>query len=272
MALIAMAIFDTEENRRSKLTQRTLLSLARTVNWDKHRLILVDNGSCAETRKYLDDLCSDDGPTSLGSFQVIRNAENRGTALAINQAWQRRRPSENAIKMDNDCIIEEPGWLDRLEECVARDPKIGIIGLKRKDLAESPFNPPGSWSHSTLKMLQHEPGERWLIVEEVQHVLGTCQLYSSALLDKIGYLVQFGKYGLDDGLAAARCHAAGFYNCFYPHVGIDHIDPGTTPFQKWKEAEAGKRMNRFIEFREKIYAGEVGYYFGPNVDLDLLEV
>ncbi len=54
-----------------------------------------------------------------------------------------------------------------------------------------------------------------------------------------------GLYGFDDSLAAVRCQVAGFYNCFYPHVNIDHIDPGTTSYQKWKEGYAGERMADF---------------------------
>jgi hypothetical protein len=170
--------------------------------------------------------------------------------------------------MDNDVRFHESGWLDNLEECVNIDPRIGIIGLKRKDLAETPHAPAGDWNHSDLIMLPHTPGHRWLIVEKAAHVMGTCQLYNSALLDKMGYLVQFGKYGLDDCLAAIRCAAAGFYSCFYPHYEIDHLDPGDTPYQGWKEAEAKKRFPAFGKLRHAYLHEGKSVYHGPDEDLD----
>jgi hypothetical protein len=113
-------------------------------------------------------------------------------------------------------------------------------------------------------MLPHHPGERWLVVEKVQHVMGNCVLHSSALLDKIGYLYQMGSaYGFDDGDMSARCAAAGFYSCFYPHYYLSHPDPGLGLYQKWKEGIAAKYMDRFLETRRKYQSGELPLYRGP---------
>lgn len=258
MALIGMAVWDTEINGRSVLTARTLASLHATVDWTRHRLIISDNGSCPET---LALYTRNDLPPGT---VVIQHGVNRGTARAVNAAWLTRQPGEHALKIDNDVVIHDPGWLDTLEACLVRDPQIGIIGLKRKDVAETPHAPSTSWNHSTLTMLPHQPGERWLVVERVHHVIGTCQLYASALLDRIGYLVQDGLYGFDDALAATRCKKAGFYSCFYPHYAIDHIDPGTTPYQAWKEQYAGARMQRFFALREAFETGRLPLYCGPE--------
>lgn len=253
-----MAVYDTAENGRTTMTRRTLESLLRTVNFERHELYVSDNGSVEETRDLYREF------SERMPMRVIFNGGNLGTAKAINRAWLYREKGQHAVKMDNDVTIEEPGWLDRLEECIARDPHIGIIGLKRQDLAETPHAPANSWNHSVLEMLPHEAGERWLVVERVHHVMGTCQLYNSTLLDKIGFLVQDGLYGFDDALAAVRCQVAGFYSCFYPHVHIDHIDPGTTPYQKWKEGYAGERMQRFSQLREQFHMGKRRIYCGPD--------
>jgi GT2 family glycosyltransferase len=259
MALIGMAVFDTEDNKRSWMTRETLGSLSRTVDWSRHRLIISDNGSCAETHKIYRE-CS-----TLPNLRVIYNGKNLGTARAVNQAWALRTPNEGCVKIDNDVVIREHGWLDKLEECIQRDPKIGIIGLKRKDLDETPNAQPGSWNQSQLIMLPHEKGQDWLVVEAVHHVMGTCQLYSAKLLEKIGYLYQMaGLYGFDDSLAATRCKIAGFYSCFYPHYRIDHIDPGNTDFQKWKEDLAGKGMAAFNHCREEYLSGRRSIHHGPS--------
>jgi hypothetical protein len=66
-------------------------------------------------------------------------------------------------------------------------------------------------------------------------------MYSAALIEKIGYLYQPGLYGYDDVLASHRSQIAGFYNCFLPHIEIEHIDQKETPHWQWKRDEAEKK-------------------------------
>lgn len=237
MALCGMAVHDSVENRRTWLTAICLSSWAQTVDPNRHRLVVVDNASCEATKELLRA-----AGLILPGIEVVTNAENVGTARAVNQVWERRRLGENCLKVDNDVLWHDAGWLDRLEACVVRDPAIGIIGLKRKDVDERVGHPDPQYA-SELVQLPHEKGQDWLVVEKANHVMGTCQLYSAALLDKIGFLYQLGgRYGFDDSLAAARCKAAGFYSCFDPVSRIDHPDPGRTTHQTWKQAYARERM------------------------------
>jgi GT2 family glycosyltransferase len=241
MALIAMAVYDTEENNRTELTRQTIRSLLNTVDWRWHRLIISDNGSCQKTL----DCYSWPGRLPIS---VIWNGSNIGTARAINNAWKQRLPDEVAVKMDNDVVIHQSGWLDEIEEVFRRDPKIGICGLKRKDLEERPDHP-NHWYASKLRMLPHDAGQPWLVVEEVNHVMGTCQAYNPLLLKKIGYLYQMqdegNLYGFDDSLASLRAHLAGFKTVFLPHIEIDHVDPGGSAFCNWKTSQAGSWMHRY---------------------------
>jgi len=237
--LIAVAVYDTHENGRSALTYDTLESLMRTVDLSKHRVFIIDNASCKETKIYLEHISN-----TVENVQVITNETNVGTAKAINQAWKLRKDGEHLIKMDNDVVIHEAGWVEKLQACFDRDPQIGIIGLKRKDLLESPERT--DFYKSELVMLPHKPGEEWLVVEKANHVMGTVQAYNHKLIDRIGGLYQMdGLYGFDDSLAAIRSQAAGFYNCFYPHINIDHIDPGASDYTQWKADYAGERMSEY---------------------------
>ena len=164
MALIAIAVYDTQANKRTGLTEKCIESLGRTVNFTRHRLFVCDNASCDETL-YLYKVLKLKVP-----FIVIHNNENLGTATAINKAWALRRPGEHCVKMDNDCVVHEQDWPDLMEDVFRRDPAIGICGLKRKDIWESPEDPHprGDYYQSKLEMLPHEPGERWLVIEEVR--------------------------------------------------------------------------------------------------------
>lgn len=256
-----MATYCTEENcsgtyPRNEILDIVLLSLTFVTAEENHRIIIIDNSPGDLAREVYSEY----------DIPVIDNkGVNLGTADAINKAWRFRRPGEHCVKMDDDCLINSGEQVfDIMEEAISRDPKIGIIGLKRKDCIEKPSRT--DFYKSELKMLPQNPGEKWIVVEEVNHVMGTCQMYSSALLDKIGYLKQPDIYGFDDVWAAIRSQQAGFYNCFLPHVDIDHIDPGDTPYQKKKEAHAGKYMNMHQELKEKWESGKLDLYHEPDWD------
>lgn len=249
MALISLAVWDTEENGRTEYTAKTLETLYLTVNTRKHRIVIVDNGSCEATQKLLN---------KAARIEVIRLHENIGTAKAVNKAWQLRKPNENCVKMDNDVVIHSRDWVEDMERAIKLDPAIGIVGLKRKDCWEEPSRT--DFYKSSLEMLPHVPGEPWVVVERVNHVMGTCQMFSSALLDKIGYLYQPRLYGFDDALAAIRCQVAGFYSCFLPHIEIDHIDTGATAYQGWKEKHAGEDMAEYNRLKNGYLSGTIPVY------------
>jgi len=260
MALIGMAVHDTTENQRTALTLATLKSLAWTVNWSEHRLIVVDNGSCDETQEMYKE-AGDHIP-----YRLYRNEKNMGTANAINRAWRERRPGEHCIKIDNDVVINQPHWVDWMEDVFQRAPDIGICGLKRNDLEECPWSE-NEWYKSKLYMLPHERGQRWMVVEEVGHVMGTCQAYSSALLDKIGYLYQGNwKYGFDDSLAATRAQVEGFKSVFLHGFEIDHIDKGGDDYTEWKKKVAGEAMAWFNHTRKLYLTGKKDTYYDGGFD------
>lgn len=248
--LIAMAVYDTEENGRTELTRQTLLSLMQTVDWERHRLFVSDNGSCPATHELYEEF----------DLRVIFNGKNLGTAKAINRAWRYRKPGESCVKMDNDVVIHQADWADWMEDVFERDPEIGICGLKRKDLLECPWAENGSWFKSKVYMLPHEPGQRWLVVEEVDHVIGTCQGYSSALLDKIGYLNQPGVYGFDDCLASARAAVAGYKRVFLHGFEIDHLNVPDVEYTEWKHKEAARDMATFCNLKKQYQSGELSVY------------
>lgn len=235
-SLIAMAVYCTEENNKDEYFQKTLQSLCDTNLFDhyRHRLILSVNAATPKTRHLI-------ALYSLIIDKVIYNEENIGTAKAINKAWQLREQGEHCVKIDDDVVIHDPTWADQLEEAIRREPKIGIIGLKRKDLIECTTHPDLNF-RSALIQLPHQPGERWVVIERARGIMGTCQMVNSALIDKIGYLYQPTKYGFDDSMYSCRSDLAGFINCFLPHINIDHIDPGGTDYTKWKQDHAGETM------------------------------
>lgn len=256
MALIAMAVHDTVENQRSEMTKETLSCLSQTVDWSKNRLFVIDNNSTSFDDGANDDYIHGWAPSHS---TIITLPENIGTAAAINLAWKQRKPGEHCIKMDNDIVIHSFGWVEEMEEAISRDPTIGQVGLKRKDLWEHPShtNPE---RRSFLHMLPQKQGQRWIVVEKSKHVMGTCVMHNAALLDKVGGLWQPGLYGFDDVLMSWRSNLSGFYNCFLPHIHIDHIDLGGTEYCEWKQRYAGQYAREVSDIVDEYISGKRSLY------------
>jgi GT2 family glycosyltransferase len=262
MALIAMAVYDPPGECRGDLLFPCLHSLAKTVNFQKHRLFIINNGVCPKCLNELRLVVSGFAVQNAG---IIGEGKNVGTARAINQAWKFRNPGENAVKVDSDVLIRDTGWVDAMEDAIAQEPRIGQIGLKRPDLAENPWAPEGDWSHSKLLMLPHKPGQRWLTVETVNHVMGTCVMHSAALLDKVGFLYQMGGvYGGDDADMSCRSQMAGFINCFLCNYHIEHPDNGDTSYDNWKRLYVGDNYHLLMENMEGYRSGAIPLHRGPT--------
>lgn len=278
MALLAMASFCTEENRRFPLTLRTLNSLSLTLDWSRHRLVVIDNGStCPKASAFFRFWCEagavsegwQSGPEfyTVPPLTLIRNAENRGQARALNQGWLLAEKGQTVARCDDDVQFLDAGWLDRLCDCLDRDPTLGIVGLKRPDLWERPDHPDENW-RSELRMLPHPSGQDWLVVEQAKSVIGTVQAVSPRLVEKIGYLYQKDwSWGLEDSLYLARATAAGFWAGFYANCRIRHLDdaaPGSTPYQRWKESQGWQNMAEHDRLRAAYLDGSMSLYHGPD--------
>ena len=256
MALIAMCCFDTEENERSDYTRRSIESLLTTVNLHTNSLVIIDNNSCKRTK---DILKMKAFLNKTKHVTVITLSENVGTARAINMGIQLRKKNQSVIKIDNDVVINQSGWVEEMEEVIKRDPTFGIVGLKRKDLRQSPYDPDPNF-RSRIVSLPHKSGERWINVEETNDIMGTCTMLSSDLLDKVGFFSQPSNYGYDDTLMSLRSRLSGFKNCFLPHIDIDHIDTGSNPYTQDKQQQAGQAWQEYAKMHREYESGERSLY------------
>lgn len=250
---IVMAVFDTEANERTHLTIRTLYGLLETVNFSKHQLFISDNGSCEATQNcyklFMDDWRSEGWP--VDNLKLCLNGTNIGTARAVNKGIAERQPGQFIIKMDNDVIVHANDWVGQMELAMQREPRLGILGLKRRDLLECTTSI-NTDHRSKLIQLPHNPGEHWQIIEVCKHIMGTCTMLSPALLDKLGGFYQDGVYGFDDSLLCVRAHVGGFMTAFLSGIDIDHIDPGGDEYTKEKADYAELMFGKYVQ-AEKAY-------------------
>lgn len=252
-----MAIHDTEQNGRSEMTRRTLESLSETVNWRLHRIFLCVNASTEETRKHIANFAA----ATAGACEVFYLPENIGTARAVNKGLRHRQPTECAVKMDNDVVIHQAGWIDEMEEAILIDRNIGIIGLKRPDVCQRPDHPDEFYRTYPKNLgTDSEP----IIIERTADVMGSCTMFSPALLNKVGYLYQPGLYGFDDVLMCVRSEVAGFYNAFLPGIQIDHIDPGGDQYSSWKHREASMASPEYHRLKAGYQSGEISIFYNAD--------
>lgn len=253
-SLLCMCVYDTQENGRHEFTKRTLDGLEWLISANEQPFLIVDNASFEPTRQLLDRFAG-----ISDKVEVLHLPQNLGTAGGLNEGIKRLSTGQHLLKIDNDVLVHTPGWIEQLERVLEKIPEIGILGCKRKDCIEYPENPNPHF-RSTLHMVPHIAGEPWMIIERASHIMGTCVLYSSALIQKIGAFYQFEVYGFEDSLYCTRSLKAGFINAFLPNIDIDHIDPGGHPYQKEKEDMAGKYIGRYFELAQSIGRGETTYY------------
>lgn len=88
-----------------ELTRACLDSLERTTSREVLEILVVDNGSIDSTPGQLEELAGS------GRLRFLRNSENRGFAIAVNQGI--REAAGDVLLLNND-IVAQPGWLEPL--------------------------------------------------------------------------------------------------------------------------------------------------------------
>ncbi len=184
---------------QAELTRRCLNSIRQKTR-TPHRLILIDNGSLAETRKYLEDFAKG-RPESV---VLIRNPENLGYIRAVNQGLARSLAPYVCL-LNNDIEVTE-GWLERMVRFSAAHPEAGLLNCQQN-------HDPGRSYPADLEAFartQIREEGRWM---ELDHSTGGCLLIPREVLDRIGPLDErFGGGHWEDNDYARRAQEKG-YRC-----------------------------------------------------------
>lgn len=259
---IVMAVYALEGSPKIGYAKRTLSNLLKVTNFNKHELFISDNGSCPEMIQWYDRFKSlyKKAKFKPENLTISLNGENLGTSGAVNLGIRDRKPGQFIIKMDDDMVIHTTGWVDLMEDCMARYTKLGIAGVKRRELIQRPDHPEAQYQ-TKLIYLPHQRGLSWTTLELCNDIIGSTTMYHPDLLDACGYAFQPSNYGMDDVLWSIRSQMAGFTNAFIPEIKADHIDTGEGEFVMWKQKHAGEIMDEFIEIKEDYLAGVRDIYY-----------
>lgn len=179
-----------------ELTQRCLEGIVESTP-EPVRLILIDNGSAAPTKEYLERF----QPGILLPVTLIRNATNLGFIRATNQGI-RASQSPWVCLLNNDTVAT-PGWLTEMIRVAEADPSIGLVNPTSNSLGF----PPGEMPLKTYAQSLQSQSRRWT---ELSTALGFCLLARRSLFDRIGLLDEsFGMGNFDDDDLSQRVRAAG---------------------------------------------------------------
>jgi len=202
-----------------------------------HRLVIIDNASDDETRRYLESLAKKDAPATL----LIRNDTNVGFVKAVNEGM-RSSDSRFVCVLNNDTIVTE-GWLEEMIAVAESAGDIGIVNPSSNNLGQKPAA--GEPVERYAALLRKQRGA----YVELGAAIGFCMLIKRDLLDKIGLFDEiYGMGNFEDTDFSRRAVKEG-YRCVRA-CGAYVYHRENTSFGKVKTFDEDFRRNREIyEFR-----------------------
>lgn len=101
-------------------TKKCLTSLKENTIYPDYRVVVVDNGSTDDTINYLE---------GLDWITLIKNPENLGFVKGNNVALKAIAEGD-VVLLNNDMIIEQSDWLEKLNATACSAEDIGIVGCR----------------------------------------------------------------------------------------------------------------------------------------------
>lgn len=238
---------------------------------DPYTLIVVDDGSDAETADYLRRFCLE----NQSRVKLIRNETAKGYTYAANQGLKASK-SDFVVLLNSDTIVT-PHWIDRLIGCANTSPKIGIVG---------PLSNTASWQ-SVPRVSQNgdwalNPLPHGFGIKNVGELMGKysarlyplmpllngfCLLIKREFINQIGYFDEenFGPgYGEEDDLVL-RGRKAGWQMALADDVYIYHAQSRSYTDEKRKSL--AMRAGRILREKhgEQIVEESVDYCLNSPV-------
>lgn len=215
-------------------------------------IIIVDDGSDAQTRDYLRSLAQ-----YTSNVRLIRNEKANGYTIAANIGL-RASEAEYCVLLNSDTIVTD-GWIDKMINCMKSDKDIGVVGpLSNTASWQSVpklFGADGDWSQNLIPegYSVEDVGrmiEKYLPLIYVQVPLlnGFCMMIHRKVINSIGYFDEdnFGRgYGEEDDYNL-RAYKAGFKLAIATDTYIYHAQSKSYSNEKRLELSriSGERLRK----------------------------
>ena len=194
----------------------------------RHRVILIDDGSGDDCRQMLVDVAERRPGTVL-----IHNDRALGYTRSANMGL-RRSDADYAVLLNSDTLVS-PDWLERLLECGESDPRIGIVGplsgAASWQSVPRRFDAAGDWAVNPLPTGCTPADAAGAVAAASQRrfprvalLNGFCVAIKREAIDAVGLLDEESfphGYGEENDLCL-RAAAAGFELAVADHAHVFH--------------------------------------------------
>lgn len=175
-----------------------------------YRLIIIDNASGEETKKYLEELAREN-PSVL----LVRNNENTGFVKAMNQGMSLSKAPYICL-LNNDTLVMK-GWLKTMIDIAEAHKDIGILNPSSNNLGQKPQ--PGEPIEYFAANLAKDRDE----FIELGAAIGFCMLIKREVIERIGMFdeiygmgnfedTDFSRRAIKEGYRCARACGAYVYH------------------------------------------------------------
>jgi GT2 family glycosyltransferase len=219
-----------------ELTKSCIGSIIKNTDAE-YRLVIIDNASDNETKKYLEGLKDREDPRVL----LVRNETNLGFIKAVNQGIKLSEAPYICL-INNDTIVTK-GWLSEMIKVARGSPRIGLVNPSSNTLGQDPGK--GESVDVYAESLKKEAATS----TEIGSAHGFCMLIKREVIDRIGVFDEiYGMGNFEDTDYSRRVIKEGCI-CVRAHRAYVFHDEGRS-FGRNKAFDDNFERNRQIyEFR-----------------------
>ncbi len=207
------------------MTIEAVRSLRRTLDSDRTRIVVVDDGSPAEHQQRL---------RGLVGVDVVLASENAGYAATVNRGMERSGEGDDLVVVNSD-VVARPHWLEALQRAAHSDDPdgAGIVGPRllypdgRIQSAGSYRNlgAPEWFDHRyRFKPADDGPAE---VAWPALAVTGACMYIRRGVLDELGPFDDGYGMGFEDVDYCLRAWQAGHSVRYEPSAVLTHVESNT---------------------------------------------
>ncbi len=231
---------------RWALTRRCLDSLRENTDLTRAEVLVIDNGSTDETPRGLADY-----PWA----RTIRNETNLGFVRGNNVGIAAAPAGADVLLLNNDVVVEQRDWLERLQACALSAPDVGVVGC-RLTMPDGRLLHAGTYVlPDTLWGQQVGSGEtevgQYAADRDVEGIVFACAYVRRELLDRIGGLSEDFESYFEDTDYCLRARAAGFRIVCCGGVTLVHDEHGSTSDDPGKFESLFRTSRRTFERKWK---------------------
>lgn len=203
-------------------TRLCLESIIENTSYPNYEIIIVDNGSEKNTKKFLLQF-----KTRFANIKLILNNKNLGFSKANNQGFTISE-GEFVIFLNNDTIVT-PGWINGLLYHLLKNPSAGMVGPVTNSIGnEAKIDVPYTELGEINKFAAQRTNDYFGKAFTIRVLALYCAMISRALYERVGGLDE--RYGIgmfeDDDLAL-KIKAEGYKLLCAEDVFVHHFHRAT---------------------------------------------